>query len=837
MPKQIATISLVKALGLQLKGNAPAFSNKGITKAELNQWYYVDNVAAGISTYPDNRLITQDELIGATLVKPVAQFYQYDVTRSGIPNANGGFFTYKAADGTTQTILQNTYGYVGRYCMQEGSFSNNQYNLYSISQVGVCYPSYGTYPQPYLVGCCLHFNNLGSYTVEDIKIYQLVTTENSKTNAGVILAGVSAVTQITLMSLGIVTGNVPVVIWSTANLLSIAGGIAYGEGNHLTNQLRYIGTGAYTNGSVCLDTIGSGVNAPQFYIAYKVKNPQGFYPVTYGYGQYENAPPGLTSNCSNTNSTAAVWTSQGYTTCIGCTNYTVYKDTNIFSTSFNKYKVNDVVGTTTAPANVACNTAATWTYVYQNCASCVNRDVYRDTNDCSATFGKYKINTDGAVQTDAPTNTGACNTAQTWTNNNTTICIDCTNVIVYKNTNPCSTNANFYRYTNPTTSVVVTQESDPSTAVCVTSANWVFQYYNCFGCTTRSVERDMNPCSSTYLGYTVNHGVNVGTVAPTNTGACNTSQIWTDTGVTRCNNCVNEKEQEQTNSCATGHTTKRWVAGGSACSTTQVWTDTGVTRCNECVNEKEQEQTNSCAAGSGTKRWVAGGSSCSYTANYSIADGTYWTCDGQGNTTANTIYKNSNGCFSGNQWSLLGTTYASKPTENTQPSTVQNWQPTPDVNGYCIGSDYYQPQTQINPCAINYGGTRDYLLEANSSACNEMYILYNCADGSTGYSIAYAPGTFVFNQRVTSNGVIYRITGTAGANLAGSTVITSTGAYGCPQITQLFSFCDGQYYWINGTYNGSGFLDNGLCVEVQGVTAVPQGTEVYNYTEGVCDCV
>lgn len=70
----------------------------------------------------------------------VYNYYQYDVTRSGIPNANGGFFNYIDVNGTTQTILQNSYGYVGRYCMRENTYQNNQYNLYSISQVGVCGP-------------------------------------------------------------------------------------------------------------------------------------------------------------------------------------------------------------------------------------------------------------------------------------------------------------------------------------------------------------------------------------------------------------------------------------------------------------------------------------------------------------------------------------------------------------------------------------------------------------------------------------------------------------------------------------------------------------------------
>jgi hypothetical protein len=73
----------------------------------------------------------------------IYNYYQYDVTRSSIPNADGGYFTYIDINGTTQTVLQNTYGYVGRYCMREGTYQNNQYNLYSISQVGACNPGGG----------------------------------------------------------------------------------------------------------------------------------------------------------------------------------------------------------------------------------------------------------------------------------------------------------------------------------------------------------------------------------------------------------------------------------------------------------------------------------------------------------------------------------------------------------------------------------------------------------------------------------------------------------------------------------------------------------------------
>jgi hypothetical protein len=79
---------------------------------------------------------------------PAYNYYQYDVTRSSIPNATGGYFNYIDTNGTSHQVLQDSYGYVGRYCMRENSYQNNQYNLYSISQVGVCLPGGGVDPTP-----------------------------------------------------------------------------------------------------------------------------------------------------------------------------------------------------------------------------------------------------------------------------------------------------------------------------------------------------------------------------------------------------------------------------------------------------------------------------------------------------------------------------------------------------------------------------------------------------------------------------------------------------------------------------------------------------------------
>jgi len=343
-------------------------------------------------------------------------------------------------------------------------------------------------------------------------------------------------------------------------------------------------------------------------------------------------------------------------------------------------------GTTTATMYgggcTACvGTAAIWTYVYQNCSGCTTRNIYQDTNSCSATYGQYKINPDGTAQVGAPTNTGACNTAPTWTDNGTVISLNCVNYTVYKDTNSCSSTYNFYRYTNDALSATVTQESDPSTAASSLHKNWVFQYYNCSSCNTRTVERDMNPCSDTYLGYTVNHGVNVGTTAPANTGACSaccgqsTTQVWTYTGEVRCSDCVSQREQKQTNACATQYNTLRWVNGGSNCSTTADWTILfGSYSCLGCDKYYNEVDLNPCSATADQVRR----SNALSAANTSYC-GTC--CGSEVNTTPD--------------WTILFGSYG------------------------CVGCDKYYLEVDLNSCSPSYQGTRvsNAIAEQSSSYC------------------------------------------------------------------------------------------------------------------------
>jgi hypothetical protein len=201
------------------------------------------------------------------------------------------------------------------------------------------------------------------------------------------------------------------------------------------------------------------------------------------------------------------------------------------------------------------------------------------------------------------------------------------------------------------------------------------------------------------------------------------------------------------------------------------------------------------------------------------------------------VYQNTNPCFTGNQYYANGNSYATNPS-NTMPDTTQNWQPNGDR--YCSGFDLYEPQIQINPCAVNYNGVRDYLVEANSSSCAESYTMSNClGGGGTTYSATYSIGSFSVGERVTSSGVTYVITGTTTPTSGIS--ITTTGLTGCPEYTQFTDLCTSNTYYISGTgYSTVGTSSDvpDACLTPTGTTSTPTGTQIYNFTSNPsCECV
>jgi hypothetical protein len=314
-------------------------------------------------------------------------------------------------------------------------------------------------------------------------------------------------------------------------------------------------------------------------------------------------------------------------------------------------------------------------------------------------------------------------------------------------------------------------------------ANWVASgtyYYTCSAgsVTSTIVYIDDRSCSSTYNQYKLNDVIYV--TSPANASP-STTQTWVDTEVTRCESCVNQKEQVQTNVCATGYNTTRWVAGGSACSTaadwtllfgsytcsgcnkyydeidlntcsatynqirissvlsesnstycggccgqstTQVWTATGEGRCLDCVSQIEQQQTRLCGIDYESYRWISGGSNCdaccgqSTAADWTLSFGSY-SCSGC-DKYYNEIDLNS--CSSTyNEIRISATLAESNSTfcgGNCGQNTTADW--TIAFGSYgCSGCDKYYMEIDLNQYSATYNQTRvsGSLVEANSSYC------------------------------------------------------------------------------------------------------------------------
>ena len=494
----------------------------------------------------------------------------------------------------------------------------------------------------------------------------------------------------------------------------------------------------------------------------------GFASFTYSATTCICPPPDPTAN----------WVDQNYNVCINCVSYDVYRDTNPASATYLKYKVNDVIGTTTAPTESACNTTASYsenvgtnyqcmggqvnqytiykntnpcftgnqwsrgtsgtvTYAtnpvntapdtssilisqgYNTCSSCTNYLVYRDTNTCSPTWNEYFVN-NVSVGSTAPAN-GNCNTTAAWTSQGYNTCVNCINYLVYLDTNPCSLTYNNFRVNG-----INVGSTAPINAPCVTTSAWTSQGYNtCVSCVNYLVYLDTNPCSATYNNFRVN-GVNVGSTAPIN-GNCITSANWQNEGSRVCIDCTSYQPQRDINPCSATYNTTRnsdGVLGAAPCNTT--------------------------------------------TPSYTDPAGTYHYCSG-GTVYTAAVVANTNPCYSsmntaqfrvdfgGGNYLYYGT--GANPA-NSYPSTTANWVNMLPIETYyeCVGNVRYYRQMDMNQCSPTYGQTRTGAQDGivagycgynpvtcisydiyNSDANYDIFISYEQCGGSTVYD-SVGPG-------------------------------------------------------------------------------------------------
>jgi hypothetical protein len=341
------------------------------------------------------------------------------------------------------------------------------------------------------------------------------------------------------------------------------------------------------------------------------------------------------------------------------------------------------------------------------------------------------------------------------------------------------------------------------TGCCTTGANWVSTGNNtCVSCQNKLVYYDNNPCSSTFGYYRIGTDGTPQNTQPTY-GNCNTAEIWVDYDYQCYGTCDKYIRQQQTNPCSSGAAYLSFRQGAKV--------ESNSTFCSGCCGQYTGQ--------------VQGGQI-----------GTFYTCSG-GTVTPHAIYQNSNTCYNGSDIYLYDNAWHSSYPDTTYPNINPTW-----VNSgpaYCSGTALLQNQVNTNPCS---SATTQIITVADPSpSCAESYVLSNCDGSGTGYTSTYVAGSFSVGQRVTSNGgaITWVITGVTTPN-AGSYSITSTGATGCPEYTQLYDNCTGGSYWINTTgISGRGYCsDTGTCMTVTGTTSTPSGSQISNwYSDPGCECV
>jgi len=270
-------------------------------------------------------------------------------------------------------------------------------------------------------------------------------------------------------------------------------------------------------------------------------------------------------------SPAANWVNNGATFCTGCTLYQPQIDNNVCSSTYgNTRNVN--LGT-----NDSCGS---WPTAYY-CIGCAYYS--HEVNSCTGNVRNTIL-----ISSDSTSCGGCCgqSTAATWTNEGSAYCESCVSKQLQRDTNPCSPTYNQTRVIN-------------SGSACNTSANWVNSgNYNCYStCNKYNVEVDNNPCSSTY------NQTRQGSLVESNSTFCggccgqSTSPSWTNEGSAYCDNCVSKQLQRDTNPCSSTYNQTRVINSGTACNYTANWVNSGSYDCyGSCTKYNVEVDNNPCSS-------------------------------------------------------------------------------------------------------------------------------------------------------------------------------------------------------------------------------------------------
>ena len=441
----------------------------------------------------------------------------------------------------------------------------------------------------------------------------------------------------------------------------------------------------------------------------------GFASFTYSVTTCICPPPDPTAN----------WVDQNYNVCIDCVSYDVYKDTNPNSETFGKYKVNDIVGTTTAPIESACNTTVNYSEnvgTYYRCSdgTTLSDTVYKNTNVCF-TGNQYKAGT--ITYATDPTNTSP-DTEPILVDQGYNTCYQCANRLVYKNTNACSPFYNYY-YVNGDRLTT----TEPPAGLCPTVANWVdLNFKTCYGCEELQVYQNQANCVANSYKYRIggDTGIIVDTIPP-NT-LCNYAANWVLTGFNTCSSCANYAVYRDTNGCSSTYNQYRVnnvVVGATEptrgnCVTTADWQNFGSRVCIDCTSYQPQKDMNPCSSTYNNTRnvdGVYGAAPCNTTTpSYTDPSGTVHYCT-NGTVYTAAVMANTNPCYSGVSTAQFRVDFGggnylyygigANPA-NSYPDTTPLWINRLPIETYweCVGNVRYYQQIDINTCSPTAGQTR-----------------------------------------------------------------------------------------------------------------------------------
>lgn len=216
-------------------------------------------------------------------------------------------------------------------------------------------------------------------------------------------------------------------------------------------------------------------------------------------------------------------------------------------------------------------------------------------------------------------------------------------------------------------------------------------------CATGSLVVEYGVITSTQGCYSPDNG----TITITTS---NCPEQWVRTGNFRCFNCDYQVEEIDINVSCSGSEGTRWVNSSEGTCDTEIWEDTGISKCEDCVNLKEQRQTNPCV--SIPNRWVSGGNVCNYEPDWVEGADTFCV-DCQEMMYAEDM----NPCSP-----TFGKVQVKPNPNGNNCNTIQDWTPTGKTK--CIDFKEYYEVIDNNRCSPTFG-KNDWKEDLVRNRCKE----------------------------------------------------------------------------------------------------------------------